>query len=131
MSSCPRDGHSLAPNSESVHNAWGCPDCNGVWLPATSVVDLIGKAKKPKESSQVVVGQVLRCPDDAGVLIAVRKHGVEIDVCENCGGVWLDRGELEEMERKSSVPTAAEVGEVTLYGLDLALELVGTVLDGL
>ena len=25
--------------------------------------------------------------------------GVEIDVCENCGGVWLDRGELERMAR--------------------------------
>ena len=25
--------------------------------------------------------------------------GVEIDVCENCGGVWLDRGELDRMAR--------------------------------
>lgn len=23
------------------------------------------------------------------------REGVEIDICTNCGGVWLDRGELE------------------------------------
>ena len=28
---------------------------------------------------------------------AVRRHGVEIDVCPSSGGVWLDRGELEKL----------------------------------
>lgn len=32
--------------------------------------------------------------------------GVEIDVCENCGGVWLDRGELERMARPVEPKTA-------------------------
>lgn len=33
--------------------------------------------------------------------------GVEIDVCENCGGVWLDRGELERMARPVEAKPAA------------------------
>jgi Zn-finger nucleic acid-binding protein len=27
----------------------------------------------------------------------VRRHGVEIDICPKCRGVWLDRGELEKL----------------------------------
>jgi len=28
---------------------------------------------------------------------AIQKHGVEIDICPECKGVWLDRGELEKI----------------------------------
>ncbi len=28
-------------------------------------------------------------------LYRAEREGVEIDICTNCGGVWLDRGELE------------------------------------
>lgn len=28
-------------------------------------------------------------------LNTMRHNDVEIDVCPNCGGIWLDRGELE------------------------------------
>jgi Zn-finger nucleic acid-binding protein len=27
----------------------------------------------------------------------VRRYGVELDVCPNSGGVWLDNGELERL----------------------------------
>jgi Zn-finger nucleic acid-binding protein len=27
----------------------------------------------------------------------VEKHGVHLDVCPSCKGVWLDRGELEKL----------------------------------
>jgi|GEM_PF-1142353 len=31
-----------------------------------------------------------------------REHGVTIDYCPNCGGVWLDPGELEQLTGHSS-----------------------------
>lgn len=31
------------------------------------------------------------------------RHGVEIDYCPKCRGVWLDRGELDKI-KESSVP---------------------------
>ncbi|HEX3356880.1 MAG TPA: zf-TFIIB domain-containing protein, partial [Tepidisphaeraceae bacterium] len=33
------------------------------------------------------------------------QHGVEIDQCPNCSGVWLDRGELETILEYSSAST--------------------------
>lgn len=38
-----------------------------------------------------------RCAGCGCLLRAQEKHGVEIDVCRECGGVWLDRGELESL----------------------------------
>jgi uncharacterized protein len=37
------------------------------------------------------------CPRDGVSLIEVNKSGVQIDVCPECKGVWLDRGELEKI----------------------------------
>jgi uncharacterized protein len=37
------------------------------------------------------------CPRDGATLVEVNKSGVQIDVCPECKGVWLDRGELEKI----------------------------------
>ncbi|MCE5315316.1 MAG: zf-TFIIB domain-containing protein [Armatimonadota bacterium] len=39
----------------------------------------------------------MNCPVCDGRLRAVEKHGVEVDICPECKGVWLDRGELEKI----------------------------------
>lgn len=51
------------------------------------------------------------CPMDGTPLMEMNKNGVTIDVCPECKGVWLDRGELEkllsvaiEMEREYGQP---------------------------
>jgi Transcription factor zinc-finger len=36
-----------------------------------------------------------RCPRDGALLAPVEEHGVTVDECPTCRGVWLDRGELE------------------------------------
>ena len=38
-----------------------------------------------------------RCPKCAAQLVEVHYHGVELDKCSGCGGVWLDVGELERV----------------------------------
>lgn len=37
------------------------------------------------------------CPHDGTEMEHVSRHGVEIDHCPSCGGVWLDRGELDHL----------------------------------
>ena len=36
-----------------------------------------------------------------------RRDGVEIDRCEDCGGAWLDRGELDRLLARSRGQDAA------------------------
>ena len=41
------------------------------------------------------------CPLGHGVLLEEARGTVVIDRCEQCGGIWLDQGELEEVTRQS------------------------------
>ena len=44
----------------------------------------------------------MNCPIDNEILLMSDKHGIEIDYCPKCRGVWLDRGELDKIIEKSS-----------------------------
>lgn len=45
---------------------------------------------------------------DGTVLLMSERHGIEIDYCPQCRGIWLDRGELDKiLDRVADEPTAA------------------------
>lgn len=46
----------------------------------------------------------MKCPNDNTTLVMTDRSGVEIDYCPECRGVWLDRGELDKIIERSSVP---------------------------
>lgn len=47
------------------------------------------------------------CPRCGVTLTMTDRHGIEIDYCPQCRGVWLDRGELDKIvERASLAPPA-------------------------
>ena len=52
----------------------------------------------------------MRCPVcDHVDLQMTERRGVEIDYCPSCRGVWLDRGELDEIiARAASQPSASQ-----------------------
>jgi Zn-finger nucleic acid-binding protein len=39
----------------------------------------------------------MQCPVDSTDLLMAERHGVEIDYCPKCRGIWLDRGELDKI----------------------------------
>jgi hypothetical protein len=45
----------------------------------------------------------LRCPRSSFPLNRLRIGGVDADVCEDCGGLWLDRAELTRFASPKSV----------------------------
>ena len=45
----------------------------------------------------------MQCPSDQAVLQMTERHGIEIDYCPTCRGVWLDRGELDKIIEKAGV----------------------------
>jgi Zn-finger nucleic acid-binding protein len=59
----------------------------------------------------VAVGSgVMKCPVDDTTLSISSREGIEIDFCPQCRGVWLDRGELDKIIERTSVPLAAAGG---------------------
>jgi hypothetical protein len=48
----------------------------------------------------------MNCPADSTVLHLAERHGIEIDYCPTCRGVWLDRGELDKIIDRADTVTA-------------------------
>lgn len=44
----------------------------------------------------------LRCPKCSGYLEGYTFQGYALDRCDQCGGIWMDKGELEGVVRKVS-----------------------------
>jgi hypothetical protein len=40
----------------------------------------------------------MRCPKCGGQLAEIDFHHLKIDRCGDCGGIWLDKGEMEMMQ---------------------------------
>ena len=43
---------------------------------------------------------IMKCPKDGYDLATTVHHGVSIDVCSHCSGMWLDAGELEQLSQE-------------------------------
>jgi Zn-finger nucleic acid-binding protein len=44
----------------------------------------------------------MNCPICNIPLLLSEKQGIEIDYCQKCRGIWLDRGELEKIIERSN-----------------------------
>jgi uncharacterized protein len=42
----------------------------------------------------------LKCPKDGYDLATSEYHGVQIETCPHCGGMWLDAGEIEAVSHE-------------------------------
>ncbi|MBU4436331.1 MAG: zf-TFIIB domain-containing protein [bacterium] len=51
---------------------------------------------------------LLMCPNCDGSMQAVQRAGVEFDMCPQCRGVWLDRGELEKLMAQEHAEASAK-----------------------
>lgn len=48
----------------------------------------------------------MKCPVDNVELVMSERHGIEIDYCPTCRGVWLDRGELDKIIERAALQEA-------------------------
>jgi hypothetical protein len=70
---------------------------------AKQSLDLI-KAKRREAERQALDAErrahYMKCPKCGADLKVESYHGIEIDRCTECSGMWLDAGEAEEMLRR-------------------------------
>lgn len=50
------------------------------------------RAKAERES------HFMRCPKCGGHLSEIEFHHIKLDRCDDCGGIWFDKGEMEMLE---------------------------------
>jgi Zn-finger nucleic acid-binding protein len=80
-----------------------CDNCKGVWLSGVSVSRLIETQRSKIKIEKLVqyskehqnLSKYRNCPVcSASPLNIVKVNAVELDFCENCYGVYFDKGEL-------------------------------------
>lgn len=51
-------------------------------------------------NSEAQAAAAPQCPHGHGALTSIKHEEIEIDRCDNCGGLWLDAGELERLTER-------------------------------
>lgn len=132
---CPVDQAELSILPKVPGLAESCEVCGGLWVERASLRQL--GAALPAGSLDAQPVEPRRCSRCEVPMGRLRLPGVEVDVCPDCQGVWLDAGELATLKslRRSAAtgagqPTAAPRGGVG--ALDAALvtvDFAATVVD--
>ena len=77
-----------------------CPRCHGTWLDRGELNKLTSDAALESMIRDFATASrnPLACVRDGGPMRRRVLQDVEVDVCGSCGGVWVDKGELDEVE---------------------------------
>ncbi len=85
-----------------------CASCGGVWLDKGEIFYFTRSAKLLVQELQRAQAQAqpgaLRSPASGAPMRRLKVFGVELDTCPDTGGIWLDKGEIQQ------VAAAADAG---------------------
>lgn len=54
----------------------------------------------------------MHCPKDKAICRTKQLDDIEIDVCPECDGVWIEKGEVQKLNAKLEVPKYTNIDEV-------------------
>lgn len=98
-SSCPRCRGRLSEGRASGVRAEVCATCEGTWLDAGDLTRALGVSRKIRvQTGEPGPLQCVRCPEQELVEVDYPGTEVPLDICPDCHGAWLDRGELQGLQ---------------------------------
>ena len=108
MRECPLCGIELERSEVNGVPLSSCGKCGGLWLDKGELNELLHpdgwdveycSTEHPEKDSSLDV----KCPNCAVPLKRgkfVEYSDITIDYCPDCGGIWLDKGELDEINKE-------------------------------
>lgn len=108
---CPRCAGETTPFSIRSVNVDRCQECGGAWYDASELRLLKDKARhedyrwidfdlwREREQFRSDEQEGIACPKDGSQLLTIRygDSPVRIDICSECQGIWLDKGEFSRI----------------------------------
>lgn len=103
---CPRDGSTMAEHEMGNSILDICAKCGGQFFDTGEMFGAFGLKADPslwdrEETAGAVRDGSFKCPRCNKMMLTQDiKHDsdkVEIDRCGHCGGIWLDKGEVEQI----------------------------------
>lgn len=117
MYQCPRCTATMETTRYEGVEVETCPVCEGEWLDAEELRQIIDRVERRFDPEEVQAMELSRkqtfriqdhgpdrlsCPKCPGGRLHPFNYastsGVILDKCPRCGGIWLDRGELEVIQ---------------------------------
>ncbi len=101
---CPVDKSTLQTRAEGAAEIVVCELCHGLWFSREQLANFLKVARhanlnptKPTLTDKAIhLTSTRLCPCCGNKELTARViDGVEIDLCSQCHGIWLDAGELE------------------------------------
>jgi Zn-finger nucleic acid-binding protein len=145
--SCPRDKAHMRTTETGQATLDVCGKCGGQYFDSGEMFAAFGIKADPSywdrpETGGTVKTSTLSCPVCHATMLAqdVRYDGkhVEIDRCGGCGGIWLDKGEVEtimaigegvrpvvEAEMAQAKKDLAAMGDVSFASPSLIAKFLG------
>lgn len=116
---CPKCGMELLEFSYQMIRIDQCANCDGIWLDEGEL-EQVKRARKgillsnelnakwlhskeregesSREALEILKASAhMRCPRCSSALEEIEHHGVLVDRCTLCGGIWLDPGEFNDV----------------------------------
>jgi len=117
-----------------MYEVFSCDNCNGVWVPGNQIERILREHSMPLSMNALPVLKEGGVEFDTKRLCSKHREielkaysikGVEIDICNECNGVFFDKNEFEEVFRNQEKSTSKKVVEYS------ALEIVFQMFIGL
>ena len=103
---CPRDSAPLVAEGRTAGRRTvqvdRCPTCNGIFLDVGEIKTLTSNRDLHRYLTKYLgidSDSKLVCPSCGGLMDEEDCAGTVVDVCIGCKGLWLDGGELEELQK--------------------------------
>ena len=112
---CPRCKEKMEATNSSGINTSTCLYCNGTWINSNALEILLDKEpNKPSKTdiqnsfkSQYDKKAKRACPEcENEKLLQIYTHGVELDLCQKCSGLFFDEGELKSILPNTHKPSS-------------------------
>ena len=114
---CPRCKEKMATSNCSGIETNTCLYCNGAWINSGSLDSLLNKEINTPSKSEIKKSFEAQydkkanrhCPEcNDEKLYQIYTHGVELDLCPKCNGLFFDEGEIKNILPTTHKPTNTE-----------------------
>ncbi len=98
---CPRCAAPLKQIDVNAIELDICLECQGIWFDTQELDELLGHELSIEKliARAEGEGEELHCPacGEGTTMDEIHFHGVTVDACDVCCGIWLDTGELTQI----------------------------------